>query len=178
MSARPSNGSTRALAASPAGWRAPGDRVDGEVATGEIGHHVGPELHAVRAPEVRVLVLGAERGHLEHVVAPADGHGPEPVLVDGAGEQLDELLGQGIGGQVPVRGLAAEQRVAERPANDVRRRVRRHGAVEELDHRPAGRIARETCLVSADGRRHAGSVPAEEEVVAPGLVAIVRRGTA
>ncbi len=62
---------------------------------------------------------------------------PESVLVDRAGEDLHDPLGQGIGGEVPVVGLAAQQHVAERPANDVRGVA--VGAQDLDDVRDAGR---------------------------------------
>ena len=86
-SARPPNGSTSAFGPASPAVAPPRDGVDREVAAGEVGHDVLAELHAVRPPEVRVLVLGAEGGDLEHVVVATDGHGPEAVLVDRAVEQ-------------------------------------------------------------------------------------------
>ena len=60
-----------------------------------------------------------------------DGHGPEPVLVDRAREQLHDPLRQRVGREVPVRGLAAQERVAQRPADDERRVPARVQAIEE-----------------------------------------------
>ena len=46
---------------------------------------------------------------------------PELVLVDGAREQLERAFGQRGGGQVPVLRRPAQEAVAERPTDDVRR---------------------------------------------------------
>ena len=73
----------------------------------------------MRAPEVRVVVVAPERRDLVLLALPADGDGPEPVLVDGVGEDRLRLLGQCVRGQVPVVSRPAEQGVAERAADDV-----------------------------------------------------------
>ena len=103
-----------------AGGRAPRDRVGREVAPGEVDLHRVAELDAVWAPEVRVVVVGAERRHLVQLGAVAHHDGPERVLVHGFREALEDLVGARIGGQVPVERGPAEQGIAQRAADDVR----------------------------------------------------------
>ncbi len=95
-------------------------------------------------------MLGPEGRDLEHVVATADGHGSEPVLVDGTVEQVNELLGERIGGQVPVCRLATQERVAQRAAHDVAGMPGRVEAVEELDDRRRDEIS-QAGVVGAGG---------------------------
>ena len=78
------------------------------------------ELDAMWPPEVGVVVVGAERRHLVQLAAVADHHGPERVLVHGVREELEDLVGARIGGQVPVERRPAEQGIAQRAADDVR----------------------------------------------------------
>jgi hypothetical protein len=121
--------------AAVAGGATPGDGVDGEVTAGEVGDDVLAELHPVRPAEVRVLVLGAEGGDLVDVGVAADRHRPEPVLVDRAVEERDEVFREGVGGEGPVGGLAAAQGVAQGPSHDVRGVAGRVQVVEDIDHR-------------------------------------------
>ena len=118
-SASPSCGSTsdRRLAR-PA---APGDGVDGHVAAGQVELDRVGELDVMRPPEVGVVVVGAEGRDLDLAdgrVAGPDGDRPERVLVDGVVEQRLGLLGPGGRGQVPVPRRHAQQRVAQRAADD------------------------------------------------------------
>ena len=73
--------------------RAPGHRVDREVAARQVELDGVAELDAVRSPEVGVVVVGPEGRDLEDLAVAPDGDGPEPVLVDGAREELDEPFG-------------------------------------------------------------------------------------
>ena len=102
------------------GIRAPGDRVRGEVAPGEVLLDRVAELHPVRPAVVGVLVLAAEGRDLELDAVAAHRDRPEPVLVDGAREQRADLLGAGIRGEVPILRGAAEQQVAQGTADHVR----------------------------------------------------------
>ena len=102
------------------GRPAPRDRVDREVAPGEVDLHRVAELDAMGPPEVGVVVVGTERRHLVQVTPVADHDGPERVLVDGIREDLEDLVGPRIGGQIPVERRPAEQGVAQRAADDVR----------------------------------------------------------
>ena len=89
----------------------------------------------MRPPEVGVVVVAPEGRDLELIPVAADGDGPEPVLVDGPGEDLEEALGPGVGGQVPVGGRAAKRGVAQGAAHDVGGLV---GVPEGLEQRPDG----------------------------------------
>ena len=112
----------RALAVGrPARVGAPGHRVDREVAAREVGLDGVPELDPMRAPEVGVVVVLAERRDLDvAMVGRANGDGPEPVLVDRAGEERLDPVRPGVGGEIPVVRLAAEHDVADRAAHDIR----------------------------------------------------------
>ena len=99
--------------------RAPGHRVDGEVAAGEVGLERRPELDPVGPPEVGVVVLAPERRDLVLGLAPPHRHRPERVLVRGVGEDGERLVGQRVGREIPVLRRLAQRRVAERPADDV-----------------------------------------------------------
>ncbi len=78
------------------------------------------ELDPVRAASIAVLDVATERRHLDRVTG-FDGHehGAEAILVVGIGEERQESLRSGIRGHVPVVRRAAEERVAERAADDV-----------------------------------------------------------
>ena len=104
-----------------AGACAPGHRVDREVAPGEVELDRVAELDAVRSAEVGVVVVGPERRDLEDLAVAADGDRPEPVLVDGAREGLEELFRASARREVPVERLAAQHEVAQRTADEVRR---------------------------------------------------------
>ena len=71
--------------------RAPGHRVDREVAAGEVGLERRPELDPVGPPEVGVVVVAPERRDLVLGVVPPDGDRPERVLVRGVGEDGERL---------------------------------------------------------------------------------------
>ena len=100
---------------------APGHRVDREVAARQVGFDRIAELDPMGTPEVGVVVVGPEGRDLEMLAVAPDGDRPELVLVDGVGEELDDLLGQCLRGEVPVGRDAPEDDVAQRTADDVRR---------------------------------------------------------
>ena len=100
--------------------RAPGHGVDREVAARQVEFDGVAELDAVRSPEVGVVVVGPEGRDLEDLAVTPDGDGPEPVLVDGAREEIDEPFGQRVRGEIPVHGPPPEDDVAQRPADDIR----------------------------------------------------------
>ena len=88
---------------------APRHRVDREVAAGEVGLDRVPELDAVRAPEVGVVVVLAEGRDLDvAVVGRPDRDRPEPVLVDRAREQRLDPVRAGVRREIPVERFAAQ----------------------------------------------------------------------
>ena len=98
------------------------------------------ELDPMRPAEVGVVVVGPEGRDLECLAVAADGHRAEAVLVDRAGEQLDEPLGPGVGGEVPVGGRPIEQRRRAATRRPRRRRGRRPAACSSrAPRRPPGR---------------------------------------
>jgi hypothetical protein len=101
------------------GAGAPGNGVGGEVPTGQVDLDHVTELHAMRPPEVGVVVVRAERGDLVQLPGVTDDHRAERVLVDRVGEDRDDLLGPSIGRQVPVERVAAQEDVAQRATHDV-----------------------------------------------------------
>ena len=113
----PSYGSTSA--GRLAGPRAPGHRVDREVAARQVELDRVAELDPVRSPEVGVVVVGPERRDLEDLAVAADGDRPEPVLVDGAREELDEPLGRASEARSQSSGRRPRSDVAQRAADDV-----------------------------------------------------------
>ena len=149
----------------------PGDGVHREVAPRQVEPDVVAELDPMRPPEIGVVMVGPERRHLVGRRALADGDGPELVLVDGAREDGEQPIRAGVGREVPVLRRPAEQRIAHRAAHDVRRVPVRP---EALHQRGDGRGDRDRD--GALGARHAPRllVAAQEQVVAPGLVAVVR----
>ena len=116
----------RRAGGSPAGLGAPGDGVDGEVATGEVELDRVGELDPMRPSEVGVVVVGAERRDLDVTdrrVAGPDGDRPEGVLVDGArGTAPAVCSGQGRRSRGPS--LGRRDRAARRAASRRRRRPR------------------------------------------------------
>ena len=98
------------------------------------------ELDPVRPPEVGVVVVAAERRDLVQLAAARHGHRPEPVLVGGLREELQEPFGQRVRGQVPVGRRAAEQHVAQRTADHVAGLARRPERLEELGDRTGDRV--------------------------------------
>ena len=99
---------------------APGHRVDREVPASQVDIDRVAELDAVRSPEVGVVMVGPEGRDLEWRAVAADRHGPELVLIDGAREQLDELLGTGVRREVPVVWTPIEDDITQRPPDDIR----------------------------------------------------------
>ena len=129
----PPYGSTR-----PAGVArpcAPGHRVDGEVAAGEVELDRAGELDPVRPPEVGVVVVAPERRDLVELPVAWHRHRPEAILVGGLGEDLQQPLRQRVGRQVPVGRRTAEQHVAQRAADHVAGLPRRPERLEELGDR-------------------------------------------
>jgi hypothetical protein len=104
--------------------RAPGERVHREVAPGEIGLDRRPELDPMRPPEVGVVVVGPECRDLVLASRAPDRDRPEAVLVGGVLEQRGRLLGKGGRGKVPIDRRAPEERIAQRPTDNVRRVAR------------------------------------------------------
>ena len=120
--------------------RAPGHRVDGEVAAGEVGLERRPELDPVGPPEVGVVVVGPERRDLVVDVAAPHADRPERVLVHGVGEDgRATRSGSASVARSQSFGRLAEGRVAERPADDVRGMSGRHSAVSARTRRTARR---------------------------------------
>jgi len=72
-----------------------------------------------RVAVIRVRDVAAERGYLVLGVGMTHDHGPEPVLVQRAREQALDPFRRRVRRQVPIRGLAAEQRVAQAAAHDI-----------------------------------------------------------
>lgn len=93
--------------------------IDGEVAALGVGFR-GGEDDVVRAAAVEVGAVGAERGDFEEVAVEVDDDDAE-VSADelGAGEELEDLVRGGAGGDVVVVGLAAEEFVADAAAGEV-----------------------------------------------------------
>ena len=100
---------------------APGHRVDGEVAAGQVELDGVAELDVVRSPEVGVVVVGAEGRDVERRPVAPDADRAERVLVDRPGHELHDPLGQGVRGEIPVVRRPTEHDVAQRPADDVGR---------------------------------------------------------
>ena len=122
-----------------AGVAAPGDRVDREVAAGEIRADVVAELDAVRPPEVRVLVLGAEGRDL---VARRRRAGWPPCRT-GSRRRRRGTARPAAPAARPWRGPSrrrpgpAARRAASRPRR--RRRARPRGGVSDVDAPARGR---------------------------------------
>ena len=98
---------------------APGHGVDGEVAPGQVLLDRIAELDAVGVAVIRVRDVAAERGYLVLGAGMTHDHGPEPVLVQRAREQALDPVRRRVRRQVPIRGFAAEQRVAQAAAHDI-----------------------------------------------------------
>ena len=98
---------------------APGDRVHGEIAAREVLLDRLAELDRVRMAVVGVRDVAPEGGDLVLRPAVAHNHRSEAILVDGPREEGHDPLGRGVGGQVPIGRLTAQQGVAETPAYDV-----------------------------------------------------------
>ena len=112
--------------------RAPGHRIDRQVAPREIQLDRVTELHVMRSPEVRVVVIAPERGDLEHLATMANGDGPEPVLIERPGKELDDPFGLGVGREIPVGRATTEHDVAQGPTDDERRVTRGPEGLEQL----------------------------------------------
>ena len=119
--------------------RSPGHRVDREVAAREVELDRVAELDRVRTAEVAVLVVAPERRDRIEVGAGANGHRPERVLVDRPGEQLEEPVRPGVRGEIPVVRRPTEERVPNRPADDVGRATGRPEGPQQLVDRSGDR---------------------------------------
>ncbi len=100
---------------------APGHGVDGEVAAREVELDGVAELDVVRPAEVGVVVVGPEGRDVEDRPVAPDADRAERVLVDRAGHELDDPLGQCVRGEIPVIRRSTEDDIAQRPADDVGR---------------------------------------------------------
>jgi hypothetical protein len=97
--------------------------VDGEVAAGGVFVLLA---EGVVAQHAAMFILGrgfgrgaTEGGHFEQVLTEHDVHDLEAAADDeGAAEQLLDLFRRGVGGDVEVLGLDAQQQVAHRAADD------------------------------------------------------------
>ena len=141
---------------------APGHRVDGEVAAGQVDLDGVAELDPVRPAEVGVVVVGPEGRDLEGLAVAPDGDGPEPVLVDGARERARRAARGGRRWRGPSRpgaGRGSGRAATRRPR---RPRDRPPGATRAGQRRRPGSRPR--------WRPAAPSVATQEEVRAPRLV--------
>ena len=97
---------------------APGHSVDREVAAGQVLLDRIPELDAVGVAVVGVRDVATKRGYLVLGLGVAHDHRPETVLVQRPGEEALDPVRTGVGGQIPIRGVTAEQCVAQTAAHD------------------------------------------------------------
>ncbi len=95
----------------------PGDGVDGEVAPSEVRERIVGEGHVVGTPMVGVPMVDAKGGHLNRNGRGQNQHRAEAVVVAATRKDTQQLVGGRVRGQVPVRGRAAEQPIAD-PASD------------------------------------------------------------
>ena len=117
--------------------------VDGEVPPPGIALQVAIDVvahqHALAVGVghlLAVLVLGlpAEGGHLDDLAAEVDVGEAEAAADETAvAEQAPHLLGTGVGGDIEVLGVAAQQQVAHAAAHQVGRVARLVQAVEDLE---------------------------------------------
>ncbi len=145
------------------GARPPGHRVTGEVAARQVELDRVAELDPMRATEVGVVVVGAERRDLEDLAVAADRHGPELVLVHRVRQERQDALGQGVRGQVPVRGGDARARCrAESHRPRMRRdrppRASRAGRARAPGW-PPGSSASRVAVVSSDPGTGTSAMP-------------------
>ena len=124
------------------GLGAPGQRVDGEVAPGEVVLDRLAELHPRRSAEVGVVDVRPEGRHLVGATVAADRHRSEAVLVERIGEDCLDLVRPRVRGQVPVRGRALQEIVPKRTAHDVRAVTGRPEGVHQLPDRLGNREPR------------------------------------
>ena len=164
---------------SPSGRAPPGDRVDGEVAAREVGLEVVAELDPVRPPEVGVVVLGPERRDLEHRAGRA-GRRPSRTRFSYTAPGNSASIRPGSASVARSQSRRLAGRGARRAAT--RRRRTRHGRAawrsSSTARTAAGTAPREPLDGGVRRGHRAGSVPAEEQVGPPGLVARRPRGTA
>ena len=92
------------------------------------------ELDPVRSPEVRVLVVRPEGRDLDDLLAGPDGDRPEAVLVDGAREDVDDPVRQGVRGEVPVGRLADGLLGTSGDLGGVLEAEDAHDVVHEVEH--------------------------------------------
>ena len=98
---------------------APGHGVDGEVAPGQVLLDRIAELDTVGVAVIRVRDVTPERRDLVLGTSLAHDHGPEAVLVQRVREEALNAVRRRVGREVPIRRLAAEQRVAQAAAHCV-----------------------------------------------------------
>ncbi len=117
-------------------------RVDAEVAAHRVFLDAAPDVVAHDPPidDVAIAVAGlaraAEGGHLDDLAAEHHVRQTEPAADQAAvAEQLAHLLRSRVGGDVEVLGLAPEQQVAHRPADQQRAEA---GFVQSVEHAQGG----------------------------------------
>jgi len=102
--------------------------VDGEVAAQgvfvDVAEHVVAQQHALGAlhcaPVAVAIVTGAEGGHLDHFPPHVDVDDLEaPTDYPGAAEQVLDLLGGGVGGDIEILGVLAENDVPHAAADQI-----------------------------------------------------------
>ena len=94
---------------------APGDGVDGQVPPRQVLVDVVAERDAVGTTMVGIAMVAPERRDLE--AARLDG--AEAVLVDAVRKELQDALGPGVGGDVPVRDGQPQQGVSQAAAHEI-----------------------------------------------------------
>ena len=103
-----------------AGVRVHHQAVDGEIAAQHVFAGIVLEAHVFGMPAVQVIVIAAEGGDLHLVEDVAHQHHAEVrAHAAGAREEIHDAVGAGIGGDVEVLGLDAEEQVADAAADQV-----------------------------------------------------------
>lgn len=97
------------------------EAIDGEIAADRVLAGAAFEMNAGGAAAVSVIAITAKRGHLDLRTGVAD-QDDAKVGADraGAGEQIQDFGGRGVGGNVEILWGTPEQEVANAAADEVR----------------------------------------------------------
>src|SRR5690606_40702621 len=94
--------------------------VDGEIAPGQVQFQAVREDDVVGPPLVAVGSVAAHGGHFQASACHKDGYRTKPLAGgEGSWKELFHLVRYGVGGNVPIRGLKAQQAVANGPTHQV-----------------------------------------------------------
>jgi hypothetical protein len=110
----------RVGAATCAGGKPKGDRVDREVSTSEVALDARKEGDLVRAAPITTAAISAEGGDLAHHSVPSwHADGAESILIGSVWKECTQLVWRRLGGEVPICWGSPSDHIANGTTNNV-----------------------------------------------------------